>query len=216
MEFSFVAEHPKYRLQYKPGFIDGPRQVQVFINDKKLSNAPLTVNRWFDKAVFIEIAQADLLMNETNIIRFDNVKNLPGGIGTKAWGIMDVLIQEVPVPKCDIKIAQKYIFLSQEKYKERKIIESNIYYAINHLKAASEYVFSCKEDEIRSEIQETINRYENELNDIINTYKFNCKKFIKLKDKEAAKVELEQILKYLPNEEDTRYQGAKDLYDRLF
>ncbi len=215
VEFSFTAKQPKYRLKYKPGFINKARMVQIFINEKKLANVPLTVNRWFDKTVTLEIAQADLMMDEINIIRFDNVANPTDGPGKMCWGIMDVSIQEVPVPKCDIKVAQKYFHLAQEKYNEKQIIESNLYFAINHLKAASEYVFSCKDEEIRNQIQEAITKYENELRDILSGYKFNCQKFIKLKDKAAAKVELEQILKYIPDEEDTRYQGAKSMYDRL-
>ena len=212
VEFSFVAEHPKYRLKYKPGYISGFRQVQVFVNDKKLSDVPISTNRWLDDFIEVDITEELLIAGAVNIIRFDNLRNPPG---TNRWGVRDVSVEEVPIPKCDVKIAQKYLQLSQEKYRERQISKSNLFDAINYIEEGQEYVIACEDLELRNLLQDTATQYRSELNEIIKRLQFNARKFLKLKDAEAAKFEFSQILEYLPDETDIRYQRAREWVEKL-
>ncbi len=212
VEFVFEARHPKYRLRYRPGYIREPQLVAIYVNDKKVTDVPVTVDRWADDFVSVDIPQDLLKRGEKNIIRFDNLKNPPE---RTQWGIREVSIQEVPMPKCDVEVAQKYLRLAREKYEERRINDPNLYAAIQCLKEGLEYVIACDEAEIRDVLLETKKRYEAELQGNYEDYLFNTKKFLKLNDVEAAKVELRNILRHIPDESDRRHRRAKDLLERL-
>ncbi len=212
VEFSFVVQRPKYRLQYRPGFIDKDAPVQVLINGKKLVKLPVTIERWADEIISMDIPQALLMMGETNNITFDNLENPPGEL---RWGIRDVSVQEVPLPKCDIEIAQKYFLLGGEKYEERRINDANLHDAIQYLKEGLEYVIACENSQMRNVLMDAVGRYEEELQELYDAYIFNVKKFLKLRDVEGAKFELEQILRQIPDESDRRHRNAKDLLEKV-
>ena len=212
VEFSFIPERPKYRLQYRPGFISDPKSVQISINDQGLGEVPATVDRWADEPVSIDIPQQFMKIGENNIIRFDNTKCPP----EKArWGIRDVRIQEVPILKCDVDVARKYLRLANEKYQERRINESNLHDAINYLKEGQAYLIACEEPEMRNALLETQDLYEEELRQVYEDCMFNAKKFLKLNDVDAARFELEEILKRMPNEADPRHRKAREMLEKL-
>ncbi|MEW6441495.1 MAG: FHA domain-containing protein [bacterium] len=212
VEFSFTAEHPKYRLQFRPGFIAEPRLVEIYLNDRKLEYVPVTVDRWADESVSLDMPREALKAGEVNLVRFDNLKNPPGNV---RWGIRDVRIQEVPIPRCDVDVARKYLRLAQEKYLERRINEANLYDAIQYLRQGEEYLIACEDPAMRNLLLDARTQYEDELGKIYDDYMFNARKFLKLKDLRAAQFEIEQILKKIPSEEDPRHRKAKELAERL-
>lgn len=212
VEFSFVARGPKYRLRYRSGYINQAGLVRISINDNKLATVPPTINRWSDELVSVDIPQHLLETKETNIIRFDNMENPPGKV---PWGIREISVQEVPIPKCDIEIAKKYIRLANEKYEERQISESNLFDATRYLKEGQEYLIACEDTDVRDQLFDTLNRCEEELEEKYREYMFNTKKFLKLKDFYGAKIELQQILLYIPDETDRRHRRAKDLLEKI-
>jgi hypothetical protein len=211
-EFTFFAQKPKYRLRYRPGYIRYPKLVEVFLNDKKLANVPVTIDRWADELVLVDIPQTSLKVGEVNTIRFENSRNPPE---KTRWGIREISIQEVPIPKCDVEVAQKYLRLANEKYEERRIHDPNLYDAIQYLKEGLEYVIACEDAQVRDVLIETMNGYEGELQGKYEDFLFNTKKFLKLKDLEAAKIELRNILSHVPNESDRRHRAARDLLEKL-
>jgi hypothetical protein len=149
---------------------------------------------------------------QTNIIRFDNTKNPPE---KERWGIRDVALTEVPLPRCDVDVGQKYLELAGKKYEERRINDPNLFYAIQYLKQGLEYVITCDDTRMKSLMQDALTQYEQELEGHYKDYLFNTRKFIELKDVEAAKYELEELMKRIPDEEDARHRKAKDLLDKL-
>ena len=211
-EFSFVAKWPKYRLEYRPGFIRSAQQVRIYLNDRQLADVPVTVDRWADELVHVDIPQPLLRMNETNIIRFDNRKNPPE---RTAWGVREITLREMPIPRCDVDVAKKYLRLAEEKYEERRIHEPNLHDAILSLKEGLEYVIACEDTSIQEELVRTMALYEKELQQKYEDYIFNWRKFMKLNDREAAMYELDQILRHIPNESDRRHRKAKELLDKL-
>jgi hypothetical protein len=212
VEFSFVARGPKYRIQYRPGYINQAGLIRISINENNLSTVPLTIDRWSDELISVDIPQHVLETKETNIVRFDNLRNPPGNV---PWGIREISVQEVPIPKCDIEIAKKYIRLANEKYEERQISESNLSDAIRYLKEGQEYLIACEGTEVRDQLFDTLNRCEEELEGRYKEHMFNTKKFLKLKDFYGAKIELEQILLYVPDETDKRHRRARDLLEKI-
>lgn len=212
VEFSFTAQGPKHRLLYRPGFIGEAHLVEVSVNGHKIGEAPVTVDRWADELVSLEIPQDMLNQDETNILCFDNVKAPPEKV---RWGIRDVSVQPVAVPKCDVGVATKYLRLAEEKYQERKINDTNLYDAIEHLKQGEEYVIACEDPGVRNLVMETKARYEDELNQMYEDYMFNARKFLKIKDTDAARFELEQVLRRIPAEDDPRHRRAKDLLEKI-
>jgi len=211
-EFTFFAQKPKYRLRYRPGYIRYPQQVGIYLNDEKLADVPLTIDRWADELVSVDIPRTSLKLGEVNIIRFDNRKNPPE---KTRWGLREISIHEVPIPKCDVEVAQKYLRLSKEKYEERRINDPNLYAAIEYLKEGLEYVIACEDAHVRHVLLETVDRYEEELQGKYEDFLFNTKKFLKLKDLEAAKIELQNIVSHVPDESDRRHRAARDLLEKL-
>ncbi len=212
VEFTFFAQKPKYRLRYRPGYIRYPRQVAIYMNDEKLADVPLTIDRWADELVLVDIPQTSLKMGEVNVIRFDNLKNPPE---KTRWGLRNISVHEVPIPKCDVEVAQKYLRLAREKYEERRINDPNLFAAIQYLKEGLEYVIACEDAEIRDVLLETMDRYEEELQGKYEDFLFNTKKFLKLKDMEAVKIELRNIISHVPDESDRRNRAARDLLEKL-
>jgi hypothetical protein len=212
VEFTFLGKRPKYRIQYYPGYINRPGTVQIFINEQLIASVPPTIDRWSDEAVSVEIPERSYQMGETNIIRFDNKKNPPG---RTQWGVRDVSVVEVPIPKCDIEVAQKYLTLASEKYDEREISEGNLYDAIKYLKKGQEYVIACEGSEVKTVLAETQKLYSDQLKEQYEKYMFNTKKFLKLKDARSASLELERVMRYIPDESDPRHRRAKDLFEKL-
>ena len=98
-EFTFFAQKPKYRLRYRPGYIGRPQLVGIYLNDEKLANVPLTIDRWADELVLVDIPRTTMKMGEVNTIRFDNKRNPPE---KTRWGVREVSIHEVPIPKCAV------------------------------------------------------------------------------------------------------------------
>jgi hypothetical protein len=211
-EFTFFAQKPKYRLRYRPGYIRYPQLVGIYLNDKKLADVPVTVDRWADELVLVDIPQTLLKAGEVNTIRFDNRKNPPE---KTRWGIREISVSEVPIPKCDVEVAQKYLRLANEKYEERRINDPNLYAAIQYLKEGLEYVIACEDAQVRDVLFETMNRYDEELQGKYEDFLFNTKKFLKLKDLEAAQIELQNILSHIPDESDRRHRAARDLLEKL-
>jgi hypothetical protein len=211
VEFSFVATYPKYRVQYRPGFIEDADKIKIFVNENRVGTVPLTIGRWADEPVSVDIPQNDLKMGETNLLRFDNTAYPPVEI---RWGVRDVSLVEVPIPKCDIEVAKKYLRLGQDKYEERRIAESNLSDAIKYLKQGQEYVIACEDSEVRNTLEDTLDQYKKELQDKFEEYMFNTKKFLKLGDFYGAQYELEQVLRYIPDESDRRHRQAKDLLEK--
>lgn len=212
VEFSFTAKGPKHRLLYRPGFIAQAHLVEVSVNGHRLGEVPVTVDRWADELVSLEIPPDVLNQNATNVLCFDNIKAPPEKV---RWGIRDVSVQEVAVPKCDVGVATKYLRLAEEKYQERKINDANLYEAIEHLKQGEEYVIACEDPAVRNLVMETKIRYEEELNRMYEDYLFNARKFLKIKDTNAARFELEQVLRKIPAEDDPRHRRAKDLLEKI-
>jgi len=212
VEFSFTAEGPKHRLLYRPGFIGEAQLVEVLVNGHKIDAVPVTVDRWADELVSLEIPQDVLNQGGTNILCFDNVKAPPEKV---RWGIREVSVQQVAVPKCDVGVATKYLRLAEEKYQERKINDTNLYDAIEHLKQGEEFVIACEDPGVRNLVMETKARYEEELNQMYEDYMFNARKFLKIKDTDAARFELEQVLRRIPAEDDPRHRRAKDLLEKI-
>lgn len=212
VEFTFFAQKPKYRLRYRPGYIRYPQLVGIYLNDKKLADVPVTVDRWADELVLVDIPQTLLKAGEVNTIRFDNRKNPPE---KTRWGIREISVSEVPIPKCDVEVAQKYLRLANEKYEERRINDPNLYAAIQYLKEGLEYVIACEDAQVRDVLFETMNRYDEELQGKYEDFLFNTKKFLKLKDLEAAQIELQNILSHIPDESDRRHRAARDLLEKL-
>jgi hypothetical protein len=68
---------------------------------------------------------------------------------------------------------------------------------------------------VRDVLLETVERYEEELQGKYEDFLFNTKKFLKLKDLEAAKIELQNIISHIPNESDRRHRAARELLERL-
>jgi hypothetical protein len=211
-EFTFFAKEPKYRLRYRPGYIGAPQQVGVYLNGEKLADVPVTIDRWADELVSVEIPQTALKAGEVNTVLFDNKRNPPE---KTRWGIRDVSVSEVPIPKCDVEVAQKYLRLAQEKYEERRINDPNLYSAIRYLKEGLEYVIACEDAEVRNVLLETSERYEEELQAKYEDFLFNTKKFLKLKDTEAARIELQNIISHVPEDTDRRHRVARDLLERI-
>lgn len=211
-EFSFFAQKPKYRLRYRPGHIRYPQLVEIYINDEKLAEVPLTIDRWADESVLVDIPQESLKMGEVNIIRFDNTRNPPE---KTRWGIREISMHEVPIPKCDVEVAQKYLRLANEKYEERRIHDPNLYAAIKYLEEGLEYVIACEDAKVRDVLLETKEQYSAELQGKYEDFLFNTKKFLKLKDLDAAETELQNILSHVPDESDRRHRAAKDLLERI-
>ena len=120
----------------------------------------------------------------------------------------------MPIPKCDVEVAQKYLRLSNEKSEERRINDPNLYAAIQYLKEGLEYVMACEDAEVREVLLETVDRYEEELQGKYEDFLFNTKKFLKLKDLEAAKMELENIISHIPDESDPRHRAAEIFWRR--
>ena len=212
VEFSFIAHGLKYRLQYRPGHINQSGLVRISINGTTLVSVPRTIDRWSNELVSVDIPQHLLKAGEANIIQFDNLQNPPGKI---PWGVREVSVLEVPIPKCDIDIARKYLRLASEKYEERNIMESNLYDAIRYLAEGQEYLIACEDADVRDQLFDTLNLYETELQNKYEEHLFNTKKFLKLKDFYGAKFELERVLLYLPDETDKRHRKAKDLLEKL-
>lgn len=212
VEFSFLAQGHKHRLSYRPGFIGEAGLVEVSVNGHKLATAPVTVDRWADELVSIEIPQEMLKKEAENILCFDNVKSPPEKV---RWGVRDVSVQEVAVPRCDVGVAMKYLRLAEEKYQERKINDRNLYDAILHLQQGEEYVISCEDPGVRNLVVETKTRYEEELTQMFEDYWFNARKFLKIKDTDSARYELEQALRKIPAEDDPRHRRAKDLLEKI-
>lgn len=212
VEFSFVAQYPKYRLQYRPGFIAQADKVKILVNGKRLASVPRTIDRWADEPVSVDISQGFLKTGEPNSVSFDNTAYPPERI---QWGIRDVSLMEVPIPKCDLEVAKKYLRLGQDKYEEKRIAESNLYDAIKYLKEGQEYVIACDESEVKQVIEETLKQYKKELQDKFGEYMFNTKKFLKLSDYYAAQYELEQALRYIPDESDRRHRQAKEVLEKI-
>jgi len=212
VEFTFPGKRPKYRIQYYPGFIHRPGMVQVFVNDKRIASVPATIDRWSEEALSVEIPEQVYRMGEANTIRFDHKNNPPG---MERWGIRDVSVLEVPIPKCDIEVAQKYLTLAHEKYDEREITESNLYDAIKYLNQGQEYVIACEDSPVKDTLTQTLKLYSDELRMKYDSYMFNTKKFLKLKDVASAQFELERVLRYIPDESDPRHRKAKDLMEKL-
>jgi len=173
---------------------------------------PLTIDRWADELVLVDIPQTLLKAGEVNMIRFDNRRNPPE---KTRWGIREISVSEVPIPKCDVEVAQKYLRLANEKYDERRINEPNLHGAIQYLKEGLEYVIACEDAKVREILLETMNRYEEELQGQYEDYLFNTKKFLKLRDVDAAKIELQNILSHVPDESDRRHRAARDLLEKL-
>ncbi len=212
VEFTFFAQKPKYRLRYLPGYIRYPQLVGIYLNDEKLADVPLTIDRWADELVSVDIPGTILKVGEVNTVRFDNRKNPPE---KTRWGIREVSIHEVPIPKCDVEVAQKYLRLSNEKYEERRINDPNLYAAIQYLREGLEYVIACEDAQVRDALLETRERYEAELQGKYEDFLFNTKKFLKLKDLDAAKIELQNIISHVPDEADRRHRAARDLLEKL-
>jgi hypothetical protein len=159
----------------------------------------------------VDIPQTTLKMGEVNTIRFDNRRNPPE---KTQWGVREISIHEVPIPKCDVEVAQKYLRLSNEKYEERRINDPNLYAAIQYLKEGLEYVIACEDAQVRDVLLETVDRYEEELQGKYEDFLFNTKKFLKLKDLEAARMELQNIISHVPDESDRRHRAARDLLEK--
>ncbi len=68
---------------------------------------------------------------------------------------------------------------------------------------------------MRDVLLETVDRYEEELQGKYEDFLFNTKKFLKLKDLEAAKVELQNIISHVPDGLDQRHRAARELLERL-
>jgi pSer/pThr/pTyr-binding forkhead associated (FHA) protein len=211
-EFTFFAQKPKYRLRYRPGYVSYPQLVGIYLNDEKLANVPLTIDRWADELVLVDIPRNEMKMGEVNTIRFDNKKNPPE---KTRWGIREISIHEVPIPKCDIEVAQKYLRLAHKKYEERRIHDPNLHAAIQYLKEGLEYVIACEDAQVRDVLIETMDRYEAELQGKYEDFLFNTKKFLKLRDLEAVTVELQNILSHVPDESDRRHRAARDLLEKI-
>ena len=211
-EFTFFAQRPKYRLRYRPGYVSYPQLVGIYLNDEKLANVPLTIDRWADELVLVDIPRNEMKMGEVNTIRFDNKKNPPE---KTRWGIREISIHEVPIPKCDIEVAQKYLRLAHKKYEERRIHDPNLHAAIQYLKEGLEYVIACEDAQVRDVLIETMDRYEGELQGQYEDFLFNTKKFLKLRDLEAVTVELQNILSHVPDESDRRHRAARDLLEKI-
>jgi hypothetical protein len=212
VEFSFAANYPKYRVLYRPGFIQKADTIKVLVNGKRLGSVPPTIGRWADEPVSIDIPQNVLKIGETNIISFDNLAYPPEKV---QWGIRDVSLVEVPIPKCDVEVARKYLRLGQDKYEERRIAESNLSEAIKYLKEGQEYLIACEESEVRKTLEDALAQYKKDLQDKYSEYMFNTKKFLKLGDYYGAQFELEQVLAYIPDESDSRHRQAKELLDKV-
>jgi hypothetical protein len=212
VEFTFFAQKPKYRLRYRPGYVDTAQEVGIYLNDEKLTDVPVTVDRWADEPVQVDIPQTSMKMGELNTIRFDNKNNPPG---KSRWGIREVSITEVPIPKCDVEVAQKYLRLANEKYEERRINDPNLFAAVQYLKDGLEYVIACEDSKVREVLLKTMDRYEEELQGKYEDYLFNTKKFLKLKDLEAAKIELQSIISHIPDESDRRHRAAREMLEKL-
>jgi hypothetical protein len=212
VEFVFVGKRPKYRIQYYPGFISRSGLVEILVNDQKIASVPPTIDRWSEEVISVEIPDAVLRMGENNIICFDNVKNPPEAT---RWGIRDVSVAEVPIPKCDIEVAQKYLNLANEKYGEREIGEGNLFDAVKYLKQGQEYVIACEGSEVKDLLAETMKLYTDELKAKYDEVMFNTKKSLKLKDAASAKFELERAIRYIPDESDPRHRKAKELLEKL-
>jgi hypothetical protein len=173
---------------------------------------PVTIDRWADELVLVDVPQTSLKMQEVNVIRFDNKKNPPE---KSRWGVREVSVTEVPIPKCDVEVAQKYLRLSKEKYEERRINDPNLYAAVQYLREGLEYVIACEDAQVRDVLLETVDRYEAELQGKYEDFLFNTKKFLKLRDLDAAKIELQNIISHIPDESDRRHRAARDLLERL-
>jgi hypothetical protein len=212
VDFTFFAQKPKYRLRYRPGYIRSAQEVAIYVNDEKLTDVPVTIDRWADELVLVDVPQTSLKMQEVNVIRFDNKKNPPE---KSRWGVREVSVTEVPIPKCDVEVAQKYLRLSKEKYEERRINDPNLYAAVQYLREGLEYVIACEDAQVRDVLLETVDRYEAELQGKYEDFLFNTKKFLKLRDLDAAKIELQNIISHIPDESDRRHRAARDLLERL-
>ena len=68
---------------------------------------------------------------------------------------------------------------------------------------------------MRDVLLETVDRYEEELQGKYDDFLFNTKKFLKLKDLDAAKMELRNIISHVPEESDQRHRSARDLLEKL-
>jgi len=211
-EFTFEGKRPKYRIQYYPGFVHRQGDVVILVNDQQVGLVPATINRWSEEAVSVEIPDRVYRMGAVNTVRFDHVKNPPN---RDRWGVRDVSVLEVPIPKCDIEVAQKYLNLANKKYEEREITEGNLYEAIRHLNQGQEYVIACEGSPVKDLLTETLKLYNEELKTKYDSYMFNTKKFLKLRDMASAKFELERVLRYIPDESDPRHRKAKDLLEKV-
>ena len=60
-----------------------------------------------------------------------------------------------------------------------------------------------------------MDRYEEELQGKYEDFLFNTKKFLKLKDLGAVKIELQNIISHVPDESDQRHRAARDLLEKI-
>ena len=127
----------------------------------------------------------------------------------------DVSVQEVPVAKCDVEVARKYLTLAKEKYEEKEITEANLFNAIRYLKEGQEYLIACKDTAMKDELNEALKSYSNELDAVYSRLMFNTKKALKLKDSYSAKVELQRVLLFFPDPSDPRNLKAQDLLKKV-
>ena len=87
--------------------------------------------------------------------------------------------------------------------------------AIQYLKEGLEYVIACEDAQVRDVLLETVDRYEAELQGKYEDFLFNTKKFLKLKDLDAAKIELQNIISHVPDESDPRNRAAREMLDKI-
>jgi hypothetical protein len=209
--FTFAGQPGRASVYYTVGGIDSDDEVAILLNGKLLEYAPLAVNSWGQEKS-IGLYEEKILQAGENRLVFDNTKNPPD---RQEWGVKNVRI-EILSGTCEEAESKRLYDLGETMFNERAVNEGNIYRAYQYYSQAAVKLDGCKpRPALLLTIEAKMKTSKDEIDTRYNNFMFSFKQSITLKKYEQAQLDLEAILRLMPDEKNEKNKEAKRLLKKL-
>ncbi len=209
--FAFDYEGGKATLEFATGGIDTDDEVSVELNGKRIGHAPASPARW-TAGHTIDLPR-ELLYNGRNLIAFVH-HPLAGSV--PRWGVARISVNESPLPEVDVDRAQQLFDLGKAAFDTRTVARPNLARSIEYFEKASLFLEGIDErPPLYYDIGKSLRKAERELQETFESYIFAAEQAIRFGERQRAVESLQELLQYIPNDEDARHEEARSRLDAL-
>lgn len=206
--FTFVAETTNAQLHYVVGGVEAAGEVAILVDGNKVAEAPTAAGGWSLEQT-LQLPSELLIPGVLARVVFDNTSNPPG---REDWGVRDVSVSFKDGSVCNEREAQHLYDLAKQLYEQKAVSEGNLYRAMSSCVAAAHQVIGCRGKlPLAAEIERTRASAAREVDEQYASLTFSYYQAMKLKDYERAAAKVDQIMRLIPDESDTRNMDAVKL-----